>query len=65
MIQADLLKNKAGTIQESEVLKASHGQFDNFKNRTGIHSVVRHGEGASADNDGTNDFVTVWGICGG
>jgi hypothetical protein len=43
LMHADLLKNKAGTSQESEVFKASHGWFDNFKKRTGIHSVVRHG----------------------
>jgi hypothetical protein len=58
LMHADLLKNKAGTSQESEVFKASQGWFDNFKKRTGIHSVVRHGEGASADKDATNGFVT-------
>jgi len=61
MIHADLLKNKAGTSQESEVFKASHGWFDNFKKRSGIHSVVRHGEGASADKDAANDFVKEFG----
>jgi len=31
----------------AEEFKASKGWFDNFKKRTGIHSVVRHGEAAS------------------
>jgi hypothetical protein len=61
LIHADLLKNKAGTSQEGEVFKANHGWFDNFKKRTGIHSVVRHGEGASADKDAANDFVKEFG----
>ncbi|XP_028658934.2 tigger transposable element-derived protein 1-like [Erpetoichthys calabaricus] len=61
LMHADLFKNKAGMSQESEVFKASHGRFDNFKMRTGIHSVVRHREGASADKDASNDFVTEFG----
>ncbi|XP_064089258.1 tigger transposable element-derived protein 1-like [Macrobrachium nipponense] len=50
-IYADLVKKEASTSKEAseEVFKASHGWFDNFKKRTGIHSVVRHGEAASAD----------------
>ena len=31
----------------AEEFKASKGRFDNCKKRTGIHSVVRHGEAAS------------------
>jgi hypothetical protein len=31
----------------AEEFKASKGWFDNFKKRTGIHSVVRHGASAS------------------
>ncbi|XP_028654700.1 tigger transposable element-derived protein 1-like [Erpetoichthys calabaricus] len=61
LMHADLLKNKAGTSQESEVFKVSHGWFDSFKRTTGIHSVVRHREGASADKDAANDFVTEFG----
>lgn len=35
-----------GTSQQQAPpeFKASHGWFDKFKRRTGIHSVVRHGE---------------------
>jgi hypothetical protein len=36
LIDANLLQNKAGTSQESEMFKASHGWFDNFKKRTGM-----------------------------
>jgi hypothetical protein len=61
LIHADLLKTKERTSQESEVFKASLGWFDNFKKRTGIHSVVRHGEGASANKDAANDFVKEFG----
>jgi hypothetical protein len=60
LIHADLLINKAGMGQESEVFKANHGWSDNFK-RTGIHSVVRHGERASSDTDAANDFVKEFG----
>ncbi|GLV33597.1 hypothetical protein CBL_20296, partial [Carabus blaptoides fortunei] len=51
----------AGTSQESAVFKASHGWFDNFKKRPGIHCVVRHGKGANADKDAAKDFVKEFG----
>ena len=35
----------------AEEFKASKGWFDNFKKRTGIHSVVRHEEAASSNKD--------------
>ena len=35
----------------AEEFKARKGWFDNFKKRTGIHSVVRHGEAASSNKD--------------
>ncbi|XP_068208326.1 tigger transposable element-derived protein 1-like [Palaemon carinicauda] len=39
-----------GTSQQApQEFKASHGWFDCFRKRTGIHSVVRHGEAASSD----------------
>jgi hypothetical protein len=57
LMHADLLKNKAGTSEESEVFKASHGWFENFKKRTGIQ-CCGHEQGASADTDAANDFVT-------
>ncbi|GLV43793.1 hypothetical protein CBL_21277, partial [Carabus blaptoides fortunei] len=61
MIHANLLKIKAGPSQESAVFKASHGRFDNFKKRPGIHCVVRQGKGANADKDAAKDFVKEFG----
>ena len=44
-MHADLLKDKPGKSGEStELFRASQGWFDKFKKRTGIHSVVKHGE---------------------
>ncbi|XP_059512727.1 programmed cell death 1 ligand 2 isoform X2 [Myotis daubentonii] len=51
-IYADLLQQSPGTsVDEAsgEPFKASWGWFENFKKRTGIHSVVRHGEAGSVD----------------
>ncbi|XP_064090792.1 tigger transposable element-derived protein 1-like [Macrobrachium nipponense] len=58
-IYADLVKKKASTSKEAseEAFKASHGWFDNFKKRTGIHSVVRHGEAASADVKAADTYI--------
>lgn len=58
LLHADLLKNKPGPSGESvDVFKVSHGWFDNFKKRTGIHSVVRHGEAASANKKAADESV--------
>ncbi|XP_059540726.1 uncharacterized protein LOC132228401 [Myotis daubentonii] len=51
-IYADLLQQTPGTSMDEalgEPFKASRDWFKNFKKRTGIHSVVRHGEAASTD----------------
>ncbi|GBN70172.1 hypothetical protein AVEN_91014-1 [Araneus ventricosus] len=48
-IYCDLLNQtpRSSTDEASEdSFKASRGWFDNFRKRTGIHSVVRHGEAA-------------------
>jgi len=49
----------------AEEFKASKGWSDNFKNRTGIHSVVRHGEAASSNKNAAEKSVekfikTLW-----
>jgi len=41
----------------AEEFKASKGWFDSFKKRTGIHSVVRHGEAASSNKVAAEKFV--------
>ncbi|UYV65294.1 K02A2.6-like [Cordylochernes scorpioides] len=49
------------TSIENEVhadFKASKGWFENFKRRSGIHSVTRHGEGASSDAKAAELVVT-------
>ena len=62
MIYKDLKRDAAEGGESSaeasaEDFKASRGWFENFKKRSGIHSVVRHGEAASSDIKGAEDFV--------
>ncbi|XP_072845574.2 E3 ubiquitin-protein ligase RAD18 isoform X3 [Pogona vitticeps] len=47
-LHADLIHQEPGTSAEPEVFKASRGWFERFKTRSGIYSVVRHGEAASS-----------------
>ncbi|XP_068225073.1 tigger transposable element-derived protein 1-like [Palaemon carinicauda] len=47
-----------GTSQQApQEFKASHGWFDRFMKRSGIHSVVRHGQGASSDKKAAEEFL--------
>ncbi|XP_034954627.2 tigger transposable element-derived protein 1-like [Zootoca vivipara] len=62
-LHADLIKNTPGTSAESDIFKASRGWFDNFKRRSGIHSVVRLGEAASANKEDANRFVLAFKDC--
>ncbi|XP_068231959.1 tigger transposable element-derived protein 1-like [Palaemon carinicauda] len=43
--------------QAPQEFKASHGGFDRFRKRTGIHSVVRPGEAASSDKKAAEEFL--------
>ncbi|XP_064120723.1 hypoxia up-regulated protein 1-like [Macrobrachium nipponense] len=45
-----------GTSVATPDVKASRGWFDKFHKRTGIHSVVRHGEAASSDTKAAEAF---------
>lgn len=58
-IFADLVKKSSGssTAENEEQFKGSHGWFEKFKRRTGIHSVVRHGETASSDTKAAENFI--------
>uniref|UniRef100_A0A8C5PXM0 HTH CENPB-type domain-containing protein n=1 Tax=Leptobrachium leishanense TaxID=445787 RepID=A0A8C5PXM0_9ANUR len=56
-LYADLESNRPGTSTENEGFKASRGWFDNFKRRSGIHSVVRHREAASSDTKAAEAFA--------
>ncbi|UYV71391.1 hypothetical protein LAZ67_8002951 [Cordylochernes scorpioides] len=62
-IYGDLLKQTSQTsIDEAseESFKASRGWFENFKKRSGIHSVVRHGEAASSDMKAAEDYIKTF-----
>lgn len=64
-IYKDLSQNLPSTSSSTDIgeeFKASRGWFDKFKHRTGIHSVVRHGEGASADKEAAEKFVKEFQI---
>ncbi|GBO32660.1 hypothetical protein AVEN_3065-1 [Araneus ventricosus] len=62
-IYGDLLNQtpRTSTDEASEdSFKASRGWFDNFRKRTGIHSVVRHGEAASSDVKAAEDYLKTF-----
>lgn len=54
----DLLGQQLGTSDDAGGFKASRGWFERFKTRSGIHSVVRHGEAASSDVAAAEEFAT-------
>ena len=54
-----MLQQSPGTSAQ-EQFKASPGWFENFRKRTGIHSVVRHGEAASSDSMAAEGFVKTF-----
>ncbi|XP_019512623.1 PREDICTED: tigger transposable element-derived protein 1-like [Hipposideros armiger] len=56
-LYTDLVSKLPGTSTEKEEgFKASRGWFDNFKRRSGIHSV-RHGEAVSSDAKAAEAFA--------
>ncbi|XP_069158736.1 tigger transposable element-derived protein 1-like [Procambarus clarkii] len=58
MLYVDLVRKIPGALSEDEeVFRASRGWFENFKKKSGIHSVVRHGEAASSDKGAAEAFV--------
>ena len=62
-IYDDLLQQTSGTsVDEAseDLFKASRDWFENFKKRTSIHSVVRHGEAASADVKAAEDYIKTF-----
>ncbi|GLV46361.1 hypothetical protein CBL_20709 [Carabus blaptoides fortunei] len=62
-IYTDLLQQTTGTSTDGvsgESFKASRGWFEKFKKRTGIHSVLRHGEAASADMKAAEDYLKTF-----
>ncbi|XP_039608453.1 tigger transposable element-derived protein 1-like isoform X1 [Polypterus senegalus] len=59
-IHGDLLQNCPSMCGEGEEFKASRGWFENFRKRSGIHSVVRHGEAASSNAEAAKEFVKIF-----
>ena len=51
---------ESSTDPTFEEFKASRGWFEKFKKRTGIHSVVRHGEASSSDTKAAEEFVKLF-----
>ncbi|XP_069187057.1 tigger transposable element-derived protein 1-like [Procambarus clarkii] len=57
-LYVDLVRKTPGASSEEEdIFKASRGWFEKFRKRSGIHSVVRHGEAASSDKAAAEKFV--------
>ncbi|XP_029455914.1 tigger transposable element-derived protein 1-like [Rhinatrema bivittatum] len=56
-INADIVKDKPLPSEPWEIFHASKGWFQNFKARTGVHSVVRHGETASSDKKAAENYI--------
>jgi len=54
-IRSDITRDTPGS--SADEFKARKGWFDNFKKSRGIHSVVRHVEAASSNNDAAENFV--------
>jgi len=57
MIYENLKKNVAGHSTAEEEFRGSREWFEKFKRRSGIHSVIRHGEGASANKEEAEKFA--------
>jgi len=55
LLYSDITRDTPGS--GAEEFKASKVWFDNFKKRTGIHTVVRHGEDASSNKNAAEKFV--------
>nr|XP_053634985.1 tigger transposable element-derived protein 1-like [Cherax quadricarinatus]XP_053634986.1 tigger transposable element-derived protein 1-like [Cherax quadricarinatus]XP_053634987.1 tigger transposable element-derived protein 1-like [Cherax quadricarinatus]XP_053634988.1 tigger transposable element-derived protein 1-like [Cherax quadricarinatus] len=53
----DLVKKMPAMSAEVSEFKASKGWFERFKKRSGIHSVVRHGEAARSDKHAAEKSV--------
>ena len=57
VLHDDLVKGMPDTSAQKEEFEASRGWFENFKKRTGILSVVMHGEAASSNSEAAEKFV--------
>jgi len=55
LLYSDITRDIPGS--SAEEFKATKGWFDSYKKRKGIHSVVRHGEAASSNEDTAEKLV--------
>ena len=55
-VNADLVNDKP-LSDNGETFRASKGWCHNFKARTGVHSVARHGEAASPDKRAAENYI--------
>ncbi|GFT76687.1 tigger transposable element-derived protein 1 [Nephila pilipes] len=60
VLKRDVTETERESSQDGEEFKASCGCFDNFKKRSGIHSVIRHGEASSGDIMAAENFIKVF-----
>ncbi|KAJ7316991.1 hypothetical protein JRQ81_003153 [Phrynocephalus forsythii] len=56
-LHIDLLHQHMETSAPAEEFKVNRGWFENFKVRSGIHSVARHGEATSSHLRAAEDFA--------
>ncbi|XP_057693507.1 tigger transposable element-derived protein 1-like [Corythoichthys intestinalis] len=59
-LHSDIIKRQPGNSSSIDDFKASHGWFEKFKRRTGIHSVIRHGEAASSDDKAAEAYKELF-----
>ena len=58
MLHDYLLKDTPRMSTENDLFKATRGWFNKFNQSGGIHSIVSHGEAASSNKVGANNFRT-------
>ncbi|XP_069961463.1 putative CENPB DNA-binding domain-containing protein 1 isoform X2 [Cherax quadricarinatus] len=56
-LHEDLIKKMPETSADVNEFKASKGWFERFKNRSGIHNVIRHRKAASYDKKAAEKYV--------
>ena len=59
----DLVKSYTDMSADTDNFKASRGWFEKFKKKSGIHSVMRHGEAESVNQEASEEFIQVFNDC--
>ena len=63
LLYKNLIKKNPTIVPEGFDFKASRGWFEKFKKRSGIHSIVRHGEAASSHKAAADKFKVEFKQC--